>query len=272
MGLEKILGFVYAKVSGWVVAGIKMLPNLVVAIFVLVIFWILGLIAARLVHHGTLRVTRRAHIAELFSKLAQLAVFALGIILTLDILNLEKGVASLLAGIGILGVAFGFASQDIVKNFIAGVLLVFWRPFRVGDLIKIGDFFGFITAIHLRSTTGISLLGHMSILPNKTVLGSPIQSFTSDEGHRVVIACGVPLDNDLPQVEELVIKAVESLDHLPPGLPAEVFFEEFTPKSVNCTIRFWCRGGQPDYVKTRSAAIIAIQKTLADHGISLLQK
>ena len=70
--------------------------------------------------------------------------------------------ASLLAGIGILGVAFGFASQDIAQNFIAGALLIFWRPFRAGDLIKRGDFFGFIESINMRSTTGISLLGHKS--------------------------------------------------------------------------------------------------------------
>jgi small conductance mechanosensitive channel len=258
--------------SGWVTAGIKMLPNMVVAIFVLVIFWILGLVAYKLVHQGTLRVTKREHIAGLFSKLAQLAVFAIGIILALDILNLEKGVASLLAGIGILGVAFGFASQDIVKNFIAGVLLVFWRPFKVGDLIKIGDFFGFIDAIHMRSTTGTSLLGHKSILPNKTVLGSPIQSFTSADGHRVVIACGVPIENDLRRVEELALKAVESLENLPPGLPVEVFFEEFTPKSINFSIRFWCRGGQQDYVKTRSEAIKNLKRILDENGISLLQK
>ena len=268
MSLDKALGLIYATVSSWVVATIKMLPNLVVAIFALVIFWVLGRVAAKLIYPGTLRVSRREHLARLFSTVVQLAVFLLGVILALDILNLEKGAVSLLAGLGILGVAFGFASQNIAQNFIAGTLLIFWRPLRVGDLIRIGDFFGFIESINMHSTTGVSLLGHKSILPNKNVLGSQIQNFTANGAHRLVIACGVSLENDLRRVEELVLKAVESLELRHPDLPVEVLYEEFAPKSVNFTVRFWSGGSYQNYAKTRSEAIKAVKQILEENDIT----
>jgi small conductance mechanosensitive channel len=108
---EKMVEHVLHKIGSWVTTIIQMIPNLVVAAFILAVFWIIGIVAARVTHHGVLRVSRHVHVARLFSRLARLAVLGVGLILILDILNLEKGVASILAGIGILGVALGFASQ-----------------------------------------------------------------------------------------------------------------------------------------------------------------
>ena len=84
--------------------------------------------------------------------MTRLAVITLGIILALDVLNLDRAVASMLAGVGILGIAFGFASQDIAANFMSGILLHFVHPFRLDDLIKSGEFFGHVEAIDMRST------------------------------------------------------------------------------------------------------------------------
>jgi small-conductance mechanosensitive channel len=83
-----------------------------------------------------LRFTGYRHIARILAKLTTLAVIGLGFILALDALNLDKAVASMLAGIGILGIALGFAGKDLFADFIAGIVLHFEHPFRLGDRIQ----------------------------------------------------------------------------------------------------------------------------------------
>ena len=100
-------------------------------------------------------------------------------------------------------------------------------------------------------------------------MGSQIQSFSSQGAHRLVIPCGVSLDSDLGQVEELILQAVESLELRHPDLPVEVFCEEFGSKSVNFTIRFWAGGRQQDYVKARSNAIKAVKQVLQENEIAI---
>ena len=116
LSVEKALTQLTNKLQGWLTLTIKMLPNLVVAIMVLVIIIKLSRPIAKLVARAVMRFSGYRHIARLTATITRLAVITIGIILALDVLNLDRAVASMLAGVGILGVAFGFASQDIAAN------------------------------------------------------------------------------------------------------------------------------------------------------------
>ena len=113
--------------------------------------------------------------------MTRLAVIALGFILALDVLNLDKAVASMLAGVGILGIAFGFASQDIAANFMAGIVLHFIHPFRLGDrqilhaaIFLVGNVEIMDYAIPLKCATSKA---REITIPNKNILGNPIINF-----------------------------------------------------------------------------------------------
>ena len=94
-------------------------------------------------------------------------VIIIGLMTSLNIMNLDKTVSSLLAGVGIIGLALGFAFQDLTANFIAGAFMAFKRPFEVGHKIETNGFIGKIDHIHLRSTTMITDGGLYVIIPNK---------------------------------------------------------------------------------------------------------
>ena len=164
MTLQQAAGKVIEKLNGWIVAGVKMLPNLVVGMVIFLIFWILSLYVARLVNRVVLRFTNYSHIARLISRMTTVVVILIGIVLFLNALNLDKAVASMLAGIGIASVAVGFAAKDLFADLISGIVLHFEHPFHMGDriqtLVKSGtpsgwksdEVLGYVDSINWRAT------------------------------------------------------------------------------------------------------------------------
>jgi small-conductance mechanosensitive channel len=275
LNLDKALGAVIDKLTGWAVATIKMLPNLVAGIAIIIIFWVLSAYAARLANRLIFRFTGYRHIARLLARLTTLAVIALGFILALDALNLDKAVASMLAGIGILGIALGFAGKDLFADFIAGIVLHFEHPFRLGDRIqtlvksatpsgwKSEEIVGYIDSIQWRATIIRGRRGERYTIPNKDILGNPIVNYYISGERRVDLYIGIDYTPDLQQVEDLALEAVRALDPplRNPDRPVEFFYEEVKDTTIIFRIRFWT--DDPDqvvFLKARSAAIMAINE------------
>ncbi len=266
---QHALGSVIDKLGGWYHTLVNMLPNIVLVIIVAVVVWFLSRGVARVSRRGLERVMTHEHVARLLARLASLAVLFFGVVLMLGILHLDKAVASLLAGVGILGLAVGFAGQDLAANFMAGLLLTFRHPFGTGDLIQSGDFFGRVEEIDLRSTTGLTLQGQRVTIPNKTVLGNPIINYSITGRRRVDLSCGVAYGDDLQKVEEVAVRAVETLQDRDPEQPVELFYEEFGSSSINFTIRFWISPEQRTFLAARSEAIKAIKRAFDEAGITI---
>lgn len=267
--LNKALVQLIDKLSGWAIVFIKMLPNLVVAIIVLAVIARLSLPIARLVARAVVRVTKQRHLARLMATLTRLAVIACGIILALDVLNLDRAVASLLAGVGIIGIAFGFASQDIAANFMSGILLHFIHPFRLDDLIRTGEFLGYVEAIDMRSTKIRNQQGQRITIPNKNLLGNPIINYSITGVRRVDLPWSLTQVEDLQKAEDLAVKAVESLELRIPEHPVELFYEKVGEYTIDFTIRFWTAPDQKIYLKARSDAIKAIKQIFEEHEIPM---
>lgn len=265
----KAMTQVIKKLDDWGTLTIKMLPNLVVAVIILVIIVKLSRPIAKLVARAVMRVSGYRHIARLTATMTRLAVITAGVILALDVLNLDRAVASMLAGVGILGIAFGFASQDIAANFMAGILLHFVHPFRIDDFIKSGEFLGHVEAIDMRSTKIRNQQGQRITIPNKNILGNPIINYTISGERRVDLPWSLTQVEDLTKAEELAIKAVEALEWRIPDHPVELFYEKVGDYTIDFVIRFWTDPEQKVYLKARSEAIKAIKRTYENHGIPM---
>ncbi len=106
---------VVKKIDSWALEAAQMLQNLLVAIIVIVLFWFMAVVTGRLVRRMVLRFSPYSHIARLIADISRLAVIAIGIILALSAMSLDRAVASMLAGVGIVSLAIGFASKDIAR-------------------------------------------------------------------------------------------------------------------------------------------------------------
>jgi small conductance mechanosensitive channel len=284
LNLDTVLGQILDKLTKWAITTIKLLPNLMLGVILIIIFWFLSAYAARLANRLILRFTGYRHIARLMARITTLAVFTLGVILALDALNLDKAVASMLAGIGIVGVALGFAAKDLFSDFIAGIVLHFEHPFRLGDRVqtlvksatpsgwKSEEIVGYVDSIQWRATIIRGRRGERYTIPNKDILGNPIVNYYISGDRRIDLYVGIDYASDLQEVEELALEAVRALDPplRNPDRPVEFFYEEFSESSITFRLRFWIdEPDQPVFLKARSEAIKAITQAFSHHGITI---
>jgi small-conductance mechanosensitive channel len=185
--------------------------------------------------------------------------------------GLQKTVASLLAGAGILGLALGFAFQDIAANFMAGIYLSIEHPFRAGHLIASKDIQGVVKRVHLRWTEIRTPQGQVVLVPNKQIFENPITNFSATGQRRVDIKAGVSYGDDLEKVRRVALQALEPLPSRKPDTEVELFFEELSDSAVNLVARFWIdfTSRQADYLRAKSEAIERLKKAFDQNGITM---
>jgi small-conductance mechanosensitive channel len=194
----------------------------------------------------------------------------IGFIMVLNILRLYSTVTSLLAGVGIIGLALGFAFQDIAANFISGVIIAVRKPFGVGDVIESNDYFGTIERINLRTIDIRQVTGELVKVPNRKVFENVMIIFTHYGIRRVDVVVGVSYAEDLERVQQVVKDAITGIKGMVEKKAVEVVYEEFGDSSINLKIRFWVHyGRQFDYVFARSEAIIKIKKAFDEHDVQI---
>lgn len=269
--IQAALSEAWGKVVAWVEGLIESLPNLVAAILVLVVFWGLARVVRKLVGRIATRLADQPEINRLIASSAFGVTVGIGLVLALGVLNLDKTVTSLLAGAGIIGLALGFAFQDIAENFIAGIILNLRNQFTEGDIVESGDYMGVIERVELRATVMRTFTGQRVLIPNAEVFKNAIVNYTQSRLRRVDVAVGVAYGDDLEKAREVAIEAVEGVPGRDETRPVELFYQEFGDSSINFQVRFWIPflSRQVDYLEARSQAIMRIKTAFDRHGITI---
>ncbi|HKH49873.1 MAG TPA: mechanosensitive ion channel family protein [Thermoanaerobaculia bacterium] len=270
MNFTKAWNLLARKMGGWARDFVLLLPNLLAAVVVIVVTWI----AARLMRNLVTRLIRRVSHSEqvnwLLAQMVYVGVFAAGVFIALGILGLQKTVASLMAGAGIITLALGFAFQDIGANLMAGIYLSVRRPFRRGQLIKTQDFFGTVHEVNLRWTEVYTPQGQLVLIPNKQVFENPIMNYSSLGRRRIDLNVGVSFGDDLARARDVAIRAIEEVPQRLPDRPIELYYEEIGESSINFVVRFWIPfSKQGDYLGARSEAILRIKQAFDAEGITM---
>lgn len=259
------------KMSNWITSAIEILPNFVLAIIVLLIFVLLARLAKKGVKRVAGRKKRNSALTSLLTGMAYIAVLIVGIIIALDILALDKTVTSILAGIGILGIALGFAFQDIGANFISGVIIAGRKPYQVGDVIKSNDVFGSVKEINLNMTVVETFQGQDVLIPNKEILNNVITNYSVTGARRIDLQAGVSYGDDLDKVAQVSKEAIEKLPFILKDKGVAVQYHEFGGSSINLVIKYWIKypGGEIIYPDALSEGIVALKKAYDENGITI---
>lgn len=264
--ISTAFGLLTEKLGGWLEQAILITPNLAVALLVMVLAALLGMAAYRLSKRILSRFLKNLSLVRFLSTLIRLCVILAGAIVALNVLQLEKAVLSVLTGVGILGIALGFAFQDMAANFISGIALVLRddKPFKVGDVVEAGEHIGVIHEINLRATTIETFQGQHVFLPNKQLFQEPVINYSFLGKRRIDLEVGVSYGDDLEKVERVTLDAVREIGTLADE-PVKLYYSEFGDSSINFVVMFWIRFvGQADFLAARSNAIKAI-KVAYDH-------
>ena len=270
MEIKSIYELVSGKLENWLTTTIEMLPNLAVALLVVIVFYAIAKGIRKFVGKILGRVTSNKTVTGLAQTVLSVLVIGIGVFFALSILNLDGMVTSLLAGAGIIGLALGFAFQDIASNFISGVLLSVRHPFGIGDIIDTNGHFGTVQKLNLRNTVIRTPQGQTIYVPNKVVYENPFTNYTKNGERRIDLACGVSYGDDLEKARKVAIDAIEGLEVRDQNRDVELYYNEFGGSSVNFTLRFWISFEQlPQYWSAQSEAIIALKKAFDENDIMI---
>jgi len=268
--LKEPVQTVIQKLEGWLDAFIGLIPNMAVTLLLLIIFLVLANLGSKLFTKLFSKASDNKALEHIFSTLIYGVILSIGLFIMLGVLGLDKALTSLLAGIGVLGLALGFAFQDIAANFISGVILAFRRPFKIGDIISVKDIMGKVSKTDLRVTVIETFQGQEVYIPNSDVLQGAIYNFSVLEKRRIDLVVGVSYADDLEKVEDVVLSTIRKLEGVIDKDQIGFDYSEFDASSINFNIRFWIEyPGEPGYFKMRNKAIKAIKSAFDEHDITI---
>ncbi len=181
------------------------LPGVLTGIVVFLFFWGLARLASRLVRKLAERARSDEALRELLVPLTRFAVLAVGVLMALDQMGFEVG--SLLAGLGIAGLAVGLAAQETIANIFAGFAILWDQPYRIGDIVTMTGNQGQVSGIGLRSTRIRTFDQREVILPNKEVIQQPIVNHSRAPAMRIDAAVQIAYGVAVERVREVLLAA-----------------------------------------------------------------
>ncbi len=268
--IEHAWKLISVKLMDWYELSIQNLPNFFVALLVVVIFAFIARWMGLGVQTLMLRHIRNRALASLTGTVIKIVIVFIGLFISLGILHLDKTVTSLLAGAGVIGIALGFAFQDIAANFVAGVLIAFREPYKIGDIVEVESYLGTVKSIDLRTTLIETFQGIEIYIPNQLMVTKPLQNISGTPRRRVDLSVGVSYAENLRDVTEIIKKALSSIEERIKERDVEVFFEEFGGSSINCTAQVWVSyPNHRAYLDTRHEIVIRIKEAFDKNGITI---
>ncbi len=164
-------------------------------------------------------------------------ILALGLLIAVSQLGISLG--PLLAGLGIAGFVIGFALQDTLSNFAAGMMILFYRPFDVGDVVEAGGVFGTVNNMSLVNTTILTFDNQTLVVPNTKIWGDVIKNLNSQNQRRVDMMFGIGYADDIPQAERLLKDIVSGHESVLTYPEPVIRLHELGESSVNFVVRPW---------------------------------
>ena len=154
----------------------------------------------------------------------------------------DQPITSILAGIGIGGLALGLAAQDTIRNFFGSLMIFADKPFNVGELINLEDKFGKVVEVGVRTTKVRTLEGHMLTIPNGNLANMTIHNIGKRDFIRRVFDVAIPYNTSPDKVDravEIIKDILEDHEGMNPDFPPRVFFEGLNSHSLNIKVYYW---------------------------------
>lgn len=243
------------------------LPAFAVAVVVFILFYFLSLVVDRIIRNSTPE--HRQNLGVVFARLLGRATIFLGFLVAFSIVAPSFQAADLIKVLGIGGVAIGFAFQNILQNFLAGLLLLWSEPFRVGDEIKLDAFEGTVKEIQARATIIKTYDERRVVIPNADLFTHSVIVNTALNTRRWEY--DLPLNNieDLGELKSVIIDAVRSVPAVLSDPAPEAFVMDLNapaPAAVKLRVLWWTHDPrQHQMLSSYDRVLTAIMTTLGRH-------
>lgn len=200
-----------------------------------------------------------------FKNIIYYALLIIVILTALKQVGIET--TSFLAILGAAGLAIGLALKDSLSNFASGVMIVFFKPFKIGDFVTAGGVSGTITEIHLFNTEFKTGDNQKILVPNASITSGSIINVNAHDKRRVDLLIGVGYEDDIKKVKELLTSIVASHEKVLQDEANKIAVSELADSSVNFIVRAWVN--TPDYWDVRFELIETIKTQFDQEGITI---
>ncbi len=205
------------------------------------------------------------HALSLIKKVSSFVIWSIGVITALN--NAGVDVGALIAGLGIGGVAIALAAQDTAKNIFAGMMILFDRPFKIGELITIDGTTGYVEDMGIRSTKLRTYSGQLVVIPNYKTADSNLTNITREPSRRIELNVGLTYSTTPEQMRQ----AMDILRNLPSSVAGieekvKVYFTSFGDFSLNITCWYYIKKDS-DLFETQSAVNLQVLDEFNAHGL-----
>jgi small conductance mechanosensitive channel len=232
---------------------------------------LVALIATRLTIKGVERGMRRARVdhtvERLVSNLLRVSLVTAAVLLGLSVAGISVG--ALLAGVGLAGLALAFALQNILENFVAGLLILIRRPFRQGDQVVTNEYSGVVMDIDLRVTRLRVFDGEEVLIPNATVFTEPITNLTRLGSRRTQVIVGIDYRDDHHAVQEVLLETVRDVPGVLDAPEPEVLVFELAESSVDVEVSYWTDPDMRTVRHVRHRVLVACKTAIEDAGMTI---
>ena len=239
---------------------VEALPGVMIAIVILCLTRYAAQTVRGLIERFSQRLIKSPSLKALALQISYATTWVLGIVAACVTAFPGLGLGDIIALLGLGSVAIGFAFQDIVKNFLAGILLLLQQPFRLGDQILVQDYEGTVRSISLRCTEIMTYQGERVLVPNSIVFTSPVHVMTADAHRRTDLEIGVDYNTPLPVAVEVLLEAVRSVSEVKDHPTPEVDIVGFGDSSINLVVRYWTIPPQAAVRRIKTDVMIALKK------------
>ncbi len=252
-------------------------PRYATTFWIIIGAWIISTFLHSIIHVYGKRIAELStsdmddRLVDLLELVIRYVIWFAAILAVLKVFEID--VTPLLAGAGIAGIAIALAAQDFISNFFGGAVITVDKPFKVGDRVKIDDYYGDVMSVGTRSTR-IRTLDHQVVtLPNNKITTNVIVNYSEpDEKLRIAVPVTVAYGTDPKRVKAILLEVAQEVIKNTPWVledPAPVvFFTEFGESSLNFILKVWMKKyNTPDEVK--DAINIRISERFAKEGIEI---
>lgn len=263
------LDLIWNSLYGLLNSFLYRLPYIVFAIIVFSLFLLVARIVSSAINAAGKRTRLDATLADLLGRLASFLITVLAIFVGAVIIFPAFKPGDLVAGLGITSVAVGFAFKDVLQNFFAGILILWRKPFIVGDQLRFKEYEGTVEAITVRSTRLKTFDGERAVIPNGDIYTNAVLVKTAYEKRRVKFIVGIGYLDDIEAGREAIRKVLHNSPGVLPDPGPWIYVSELAPSSVNFIVYFWVESEQANVLKVSDRVATGIKYALDEAGIDM---
>lgn len=246
---------------------IDKIPAIIAAVIILMLTYVVSRIIRCAVSKGVRKAKLGDREIALIKRIINFIIVIIGVVLALSALGVNF--MALATGLGLVGFAVGFALQDVIKNFLAGILILVQKPFNIGDFITVGNFSGTVKEICTRCSIIKTFEGKKIIVPNADLFSKAVVVSTGQAKRRYSMEVGISYDANIDKAIKVGISTISNIKGVLDDPNLKAIVEKLDNSSVNLKFFYWVKPKEVNILELKSEVMKQVKEAFDREDIEI---